>query len=429
MRSIQRGEYRPVDEEEWQPTRISKTLSVLAVPLFILNLVYTPTVSLLFATFSFRRGFKQGGVPLGLLYAVSSLIMNMPLAWLFFRQTQAAVKRLIISAIGESFDGVLERKLGKSWKGKKEPSYVAAFIPAFFLALFTTAPGIQVAGESVQGLQDFLTHINLPPRLIDNPVVRPTLKSLSVTNTFTTRFKGSVSLLHSRWQIARNLFYFCFFPEKRAYYKLWYFLQIYGTKYADVQVPKRDGVNDVELFKEYIKELREKVSADNDLYVKGRVALYIARELVKLIVSLVIITVFIANMMPLWITITVGGLSKFCRPFNKLSGFWPAVLLAAPSNELFYLDSALKFTDSVIDAFEPFIWKAYEAARSSTGKLCNRLTQGRGYLLAGTALFALWFVPAYLSGGGFGEDAAEAMNPNNCTIPNTLMPEYCFAEL
>lgn len=357
------------------------------VTLWTLNIAYSTMVSAIFFAFSARRAKnpvtkKYDDIAKVFEYGIPSVLMNWPMAIIFALNAVKAFKRL----------------------GKKDTAYRVSFAAALALSLLTTAAGFQVAVESAAGLGDFIPV---------NAGVIGFATSLSLFNTWSTRFVGSVHLIYSLYQGASNLYYNNK-VSSASYYQLREDIARHGHLVTDFIY--NDSLSEAENLRYFSMKLYAKM-AEKGLR-PGTSWTSFAKKAVDFTVTATILSIFIVNMMPLWIKLTVGGAEKFSA---SMASSYLFVLAASPSNELFYLNSGRTFTTK----FEKFCSNAYSNTMKrfenyDFKKVVTVFAFGMAAILSG------WAVSAYFSGGGFGEDGLEAMmcggtNTTNGTAVNATV--------
>jgi len=361
--------------QEAQRSKLSVCLHhrVTNTSLKALNVIYTFTVSLLFSSFAYRHAhdvlWKQ------ISYPTSSFLMNAPMAWYFADNAAAAFKRL----------------------SKKETPYIVAFTLASLLAAGTTAAGIQVAAESVSNLK------SLPGWLV------ALLTIASTFNTFSTRFIGSIALLHAIFQgvIINQV------NKRRACYRDYYQfledLKTYGDEIKPV-VPRNDGESDAAWLGRYAIQFYDDLGQANKN--PGHTWTHSTKNAGLFLGSLALISIFVINMTPLWLNLTVGGIKKINNisfmnihtiNWNSVAQNTPVVWFAAASNQLFYMRSGIKFLPtlaSILSLVLPAL---------KTKMLRSPNSVRFGYAFATLIAFVVWSASACFSGAGYSEDGSKAM--------------------
>ena len=330
--------------------------------------VYAGFVSILFMGFAIRRATTPFQT---VRDAAASFSMNAPMAWLFTDLVKDTVKRLY---------------------HKREPLLIAASLMAFALSAGTTGAGLQIARESVSKF----TWLPLPAVIA--------LTVLSAFNTFSTRFVGSIFLLHGVMVFARNSVN-SHRDKYAAYHSLLDDLKRYGghDRMKDFNVTVKPGVSPEELLERYATQFYPEMTQNGLL--PGVTWTHSAISAVKLGLMLAVFSVFIVNMQPLWLRLTVEGLSGIGISFFKgMSESAVAVWYAATSNELFYISSGIKFFPSLL-ALGAMTWSKTKAVLTEKNSSFKKTLMVVSVLVG----YPAWLLAAYYSGAGFAVDAQKAM--------------------
>ena len=372
------------------------------------NGVYSVSVSFLFAAFAYRRG--KGNTLFSLGFGGSSLSTNVPMAWIFTNALIAAVKRFkqsVVALKAGVFKGPLARK--KHFK-KIEFAFMAAFILGSGLAIGTTFAGFQIAAESVEEFE-FLS-----------PLAALLLKVFFIFNVFSTRFVGSVYLLYDAYQflhhqINRYRSKYC------DYYKFLDDLERYGDQYR-IRVLEKKNDDPYVLLNAYTQQFYEAMSKNPDNLRPGKTWKHTLKQVAIMIVTVLIVSIFIINMMPLFIYLTVGGLGKLELMAEKKK--WEGlknlvevlrqsptfVWYAALSNEFLYLQWAFKLPS--------LLWQTGVVICPKIKLKLNNSSHNRKASIIGLCgfLFTVWLGVAYFSGGGYAEDGLDAVQKGFGKIAN-----------
>jgi hypothetical protein len=344
------------------------------------NFFYTIFVSILFAAFSKRRAHNNP--ILGWWYAICSFALNAPLAWNFSIKTVETYQRV---------------KQG-------ERAFRVAAVVGLSLALLTTAAGFQVATESVGSVgcvSNFCT---------------VSMTALSVFNTFSTRLVGSVYLLYDIYSSFRR-FVRNFNPGYAALYQFERDLSAHGDKVL-VEVDYSASTDEMGLLVKYISTFYSEMAkeslkpVDKTHYMLTKSKIFMPK--------LFMTAIFIINMMPLWLELTVEGSKQLPGNLDQSKAF---VFLAAFSNEAFYLNSGMSFINDLLITVQRGLYRIKE-------KSVNRNAGSSAVMLSSFAgAICLLAVMAYYSGGGYGEDAYNATTIVNATTNQTKTDVNAFGPM
>lgn len=332
------------------------------------NLIYSIVISLLFASFAYRRG--EDNLTKGVGYAICSFLMNFPMAWVFADRTKDSLLRLV---------------------KKRERAFIACFVFSLFLAVGTTFSGLQVAVEQVNGVK-FLNSDVLPLKILNIILI-----GFSAFNTFSTRFVGSTNLLFGIWLLVRDSVLQCL-PQYKKYYQLLDDVKNHGSEHS-IEIHK--DKNNEQLLLRYAQTLYPYMHSKN--IRAGSSWGQMAFSAGMLITTVGILSIFIVNMMPLWIRLTVEGSDKISKTLGNSAVF---VMYAAASNELFYLNSGARFMSTLWD----FSQRSYGVVNAAAKKFFKEHLGIKVATVASLVFFlGVWGAMAYYSGEGYGEDAMLAI--------------------
>ena len=385
----------PFEENKFEqiklvPVRSPKPSSALErksvrYPLMALNGFYTIYVSLLFAAFSYEiaKDKHNENAMLGGFCALCSFIMNAPMAWLFISKTDNLIERLI-----KSLRSLFQNE-------KKQWAFCLSGLFAIFLTAMTATALFEVAIESAHAAShDISSEIGFS--FFTNSLVFLVMSTICLTvNTVTTRFVSSVDLLYKIYLKLLSAYHY-FKPKYAPYYQLRDVIEQYGPE-VNVSFSNNPHLPKTQALKTY--EDRFYVIADQkNLFSRIRWK-YILKKSLEVKLLLFILFVVIASMIPLWINLSEKGAKKVADYLARSPLF---VLLSALSNQLFYINSGLKFPMRLMSAANCFYGIAQKLSRCRH----NKVVAGTGTLFS----LLLLGVIAYLSGGGYAHDAKEALD-------------------
>jgi len=326
-----------------------------------LNVIYAVGVSALFGGLAYGR--KASSPAWTFFNTASSFLINFPMALLFAVKAIDSIKRL----------------------KKKEVFYIASFVSAFVLAFGTTIAGLRLADES----------FNKISFIKSNTVLRNIAKSLSVFNTGTTRFVGSLWLIYSILNWFKNFIY-----NRKSIYKSYFNLQKDIERYGNlVNVECNQNLSDIDFLDAYIKEFYSAVP--KKIYEPGNDRKQFLKSVVTLTISTVI-AYLVINITPLWINLTIKGSDELSNGAFKNVFF---VLYAAASNQLFYIDSGRKFVTTILN----FCYNTHKNVLKKYGEKYD-INKVKTVFFAVMALALSTLAGfAFLSGKGFGGEATSLL--------------------
>jgi len=344
----------PAPEPEWyQSEPITKTSKLINTAACVFGLLY--------AGLAIRQVSEN--LSFSIVYGASSFLMNAPLSWFFTIKLIDATIRL----------------------KKKQPLYISAYTVAMLLAIGSTAAGVQLAKESADSLENFPDWLRM---------VSIVLFSF---NRFCTRFIGSLNILHAIFRFAADEYYKRF-TKNRIYYQLLYDIKHYSLD--NFVTPALQRKSDALNLKVFAREFYQGMPAKGQN--PGETEEHYRNKMLVKTATLLIISIFILNMQPLWLKLSVEGI-EFIKPIRSWSQNTWAVWFAALSNQFFFLYMASTFLPSIISVTKI-------AAPKIKTKLNTVGSAGKFGILIGTAFASIiWGVSAYYSGSGYSTDATEAM--------------------
>jgi len=319
-------------------------------------------LGILYAALAFQE--ISNNLTVSISYGVSSFIMNVPLSWFF-------TIKLIDMSIRVK---------------KKEPLYIAAYVLALFLAIGTTAAGIQLAKESAENFEKLPNFLRVIPSI------------LFLFNRFCTRFTGSLNVLYVIFKFSIDEYYKRF-SKNRIYYELLYDIKHYSQGNGVPQIRRSSEAINLKVFANAFYENMPNLTPSQN---PGETSGHLRNKILIKTASLLIISIFIINMQPLWLKLSTEGI-QFLNPLKSWGKNTVIVWFAALSNELFYLYMAAIFLPSIA-----FIVKI------STPKIKTKLNNAnpvKKIAILTTVAFAtiIWGLSAYYSGSDYNKDASDAM--------------------
>jgi len=364
----------------------------------IFNFLYTVAVSLFFGSFAFRRG--EGNLGYSLLYATSSMLVNFPMCWLFLDKAYETIRRLLLN--------------------ERDYAFKVSGVLSILFASLTTVAGFRVVSESMSVISKDVT----------SPFVIWPLTFFSLMNVFTTRFVGSVYLFFLTYQ---KLFSSsCIASSYEPYHQLLLDMKNFNVpdslltdQFSESQSGFSMG-NDDEMrspvvlsnwlfsflgdeghFKEkeianlnnYIENFYQAI-IENDLE-RGKGVPYCTRKELLIFLCQLSLCLIVINMMPLWINLTYYGSETINVSKSKVF-----IILAALSNETFYMNSAIILVPNLIKWME-------NIKRNSSRKIEKLGIQDNVLLnkcfpyFVSSVLFLTLSTLAYFSGAGYAEDGRE----------------------
>lgn len=354
-RDIPLPEPPPEPPKEWyQSEPIAKTMKVVNVSACVLGVLY--------AALTFQQVSES--LAFNIFYGISSFIMSVPLSWIF-------TIKLIDTSIRLR---------------KKETLYITAYFMALILAIGTTAAGFQEAKEfsdNIKKLPDWLGTISI---------------ILYSFNRFCTRFVGSLSVLYMIFKFPIDEYYKRF-TKNHIYYQLLYDIKLYSQKNTATHTLRNgDAIN----LKVFARAFYQNMSTLTSPQNPGETSAHSRNKLLIKIASFFIISIFIINMQPLWLKLSVEGI-QYLKPIQSWGENTSIVWYSALSNEFFYFYMAAIFLPSIASIIKTTAPKI--KAKINDANIAKKFA-----ILLGTTLATItWVLSAYYSGNSNKEEVTDAM--------------------
>lgn len=363
-RNVPDPEPPPEPPREWyQSEPIVKTSKIINAGACVLGIFYA---ALALQQVSENLAFN-------IFYAFSSSLMSVPLSWFFTIKLIDASIRL----------------------KKKEPLYIAAYLVALSLAVGSTAAGLQLAEENANNFE------KLPDWLRIISII------LFSFNRFCTRFAGSLNVFYAIFKFSIDEYYKRF-TKNRIYYQLLYDIKHYRHEIVVSHPLQNTEALNIKVFAQAFYGFMPSLSSNRK---PGETSAHFRNKLLMKTATLFAILIFIINMQPLWLKLSVEGIEHL-KPIKSLAKNTWAVWYAALSNEFFFLYMGSIFLGSLSSIIKI-------AGPNIKIKLNNAGTPKKFAILFSTALATItWAVSAYYSGSTYDKDATEAMKNGFGDIAN-----------